>query len=92
MHSLSLSRYVAWVHFDKIRRRPTNLNDALLDEELYDHRKETLGDYTHRETVNVARRPEFGENIAKLRDRLMDYLRNEVVFPSEKPTFAPTKQ
>jgi hypothetical protein len=45
------------------------LHEPLLEEELYDHRRETLADFSHRETVNVAKRVEFAETIARMRDR-----------------------
>ena len=69
-HLKIIFRYVAWVYFDKKKKIP-KLKEDLLDEELYDHRKESLEDYTHRETVNVAKRPEFKDVIVRLRDRFL---------------------
>ena len=76
-------RYVAWVEFDKYHMKPVHLVNSssfFLDEELYDHRKESLEDFTHREIVNVARRVEYQPNIMKLRERMFEFLSKEVVY------------
>ena len=77
-------RYIAYILFDKVANRPKNLNDPIFLEELYDHRNETLQDFTHRELMNVARRHEFEENLMKLRERLILYLKNEVYYNQER--------
>lgn len=73
-------RYVAYILFDKVTKRPKNFNDPIFLEELYDHRNESLRDFTHREVVNVVRRQEYGENLLKLRDRLISYLKDDVYY------------
>ena len=73
-------RYIAWVEFDKVTLQPVNLSAPFLDEELYDHRKEILQDFTHRETTNVVKRPDFEANLKKLRERMLDFLKNEVIY------------
>ena len=76
-------RYVVWVEFDKYHMKPVHLMNSssfMLDEELYDHRKEMLGDFTHREVVNVARKEEYWPNLLRLRERMFEFLSKEVVY------------
>lgn len=49
-------------------------------QELYDHRDEQLRDFTHRETVNLVRRPAFAEEVKRLRQQLINFLNSTVAF------------
>jgi hypothetical protein len=51
--------------------------------ELYDHRNETLQDFTHLETVNIAK--EMPNVVEELRRKLVDYLTTSVVFRGDSP-------
>jgi hypothetical protein len=67
-------RYTAYLHFDKKRLLPL-YDKPIFDEELYDHRFEKLGDFTHRETMNVISNSEFESVIVGLREKLLTFLK-----------------
>jgi hypothetical protein len=58
-------RYTAYCPFSRTTLLPNVLGvhaGALpYEEELFDHRNETLADFTHRELINLAYRPPFCE-------------------------------
>jgi hypothetical protein len=70
-------RYTAYLHFDKKRLLPL-YDKPIFDEELYDHRFEKLGDFTHRETMNVISNSEFESVIVGLREKLLTFLKSEI--------------
>lgn len=72
-------RYTAWFHYDRRYCLPL-IDAALFDEELYDHRNETFKDFTHLEIVNLAHRPIMKMVLADLRRKLIDFVRNSVLF------------
>lgn len=72
-------RYTAWLRMNRETMVP--YWDMLpLEEDLFDHRNETYADFTHQETENIARKPENEAIISSLRQMLMQYLQNEVVY------------
>ena len=72
-------RYTAWFHYDRRYCLPL-IDAALFDEELYDHRNETLKDFTHLEIVNLAHRPIMKMVMVDLRTKLIDFVRNTIQF------------
>jgi len=48
--------------------------------QLYDHRKETLDDFTHRELVNLVRKPGYEKVIRLMRARLVENVKNNNIF------------
>ena len=48
--------------------------------QLYDHRNESLSDFTHREIENVAYQPAFGATLLSLKYQLLHFLEKDVVF------------
>jgi hypothetical protein len=72
-------RYTAWFHYNRVKCIPT-LDVAPFEEELYDHRGETLADYTHQETINVAHKLGYETVRRNLRETLIDFIKKKVVF------------
>jgi hypothetical protein len=72
-------RYTAYFYFNQTAERPL-LNTHPYEEELYDHKNETLADFTHRETVNLAYRPTYSAVVVNLRIKLMVFLRDYVKY------------
>ena len=79
-------RYTAWVHFNR-SIMAASWDKPLFAEELYDHRGETLKDYTHQELENIAQNPSYYSTLVSLRSKLLDYLKVNLVFhgPYPKP-------
>ena len=50
------------------------------EEELFDHKNESLADFTHRETFNLAVRPSYNSTLEKLRQKLVHFIKTKVVF------------
>lgn len=70
-------RYTAWLRMDRKKMQPM-WDSPPLEEDLFDHRNETLADFTHRETRNIA-----GGNTAivmELREKLVSFLKTDVVY------------
>lgn len=74
-------RYTAYYPFDrKIQRPIVSLNAANgsatipYEEELFDHKNETLSDFTHRETINLAYRPGYAVVVAHFRTKLAEFV------------------
>lgn len=70
-------RYTAYYPFNRTIQRPelsAGLSTVPYEEELYDHKNETLSDFTHRETVNLAYRPSYAVVIAHLRTKLAEFV------------------
>lgn len=72
-------RYSGWFPYDRPRCVPL-LDRPPLFQELYDHQHETLADFTHRETVNVADLPESQTTVDRLREALVHFVKNKVIF------------
>lgn len=70
-------RYTAWMRMDRSTEKPF-FDEFPLEEDLFDHRNETLKDFTHQETSNIARRVENQVVLLQLRDKLLKFLKSEV--------------
>ena len=66
-------RYTAWYHFDETVRLPI-LTSPPVEEELYDHRGETLSSFGHGELHNVAWKTPFIPIKRRLKEHLDEYL------------------
>lgn len=72
-------RYTIWLHWDRVKNMPQLLVPPYA-EELYDHRGETLENFTHLELVNLIYRPDFKEAAEKLKFKALSFLKNDVKF------------
>ena len=72
-------RYTAWLRINRETMAPY-WDVPPVEEDLFDHRNETFADYTHRETTNIARKPENEPILVALRSKLMKFLQDEVVY------------
>ena len=72
-------RYTLWLHWDRVRNLPELLVPPYA-EELYDHRRETLQNFTHLELLNLVHRPDFGEVARKLKAKALHFLEHDVKF------------
>ncbi len=72
-------RYGVYYHFDRINNIPL-FKEPPYAEELYDHRGETLSNFTHLELVNVIGRTDYGVVAANMRQMASQFLQQEVVF------------
>jgi arylsulfatase A-like enzyme len=72
-------RYTAWFHYNRPKAIPL-LDVAPFAEELYDHRGETLADFTHLETVNLVQKPGYDSTRKAFREQLITYIRKNIVF------------
>ena len=70
-------RYTAYYPYNRTTQRPelANGGDTVpFEEELFDHKNETLVDFTHREIVNLAYRPGYAIVIAHYRAKLAEFV------------------
>ena len=72
-------RYTAWFHYNRPKAIPL-LDVTPFAEELYDHRGETLQDFTHQETINIIHKPNYESTKKALRDQLVNFIRTNVIF------------
>jgi hypothetical protein len=72
-------RYTAYFYYNKTTERPY-INQLPYQQELYDHKMETLSDFTHRETSNLAYRPSYAMVVESLRSKLVNFISKEFVF------------
>lgn len=72
-------RYTVYFNFDEKSHMP-RLGQNPYAEELYDHKNETLADFTHREVFNLAVKPGYQPLIKSLRTRMIQFLRASVSF------------
>lgn len=75
-------RYIVYFHYAKKQRR-VDFNATPFAEELYDHRNETLADFTHRELSNLSIRPAYSGVIQRLRQLLIKFVKLNVPFHKE---------
>ena len=76
-------RYTAYFHYNKTSFLGTvqvDLNLLPYAQELFDHKNETLQDFTHRETLNLANKPAYAIIVNSLRTKLVNFIRKEAVF------------
>jgi hypothetical protein len=74
-------RYTAYYPFNRKTQKPevslTAANGTATvpyEEELFDHKNETLADFTHREVVNLAFRPGYAVVVAHFRTKLAEFV------------------
>jgi len=72
-------RYTAWIEMDRTFLLP-KLELPIFEEELYDHRGETLGDLSKYERENVATKKGYEEIVASQRDQLLSFLALRMVY------------
>jgi hypothetical protein len=80
----SAYRYTAYYPFNRTTLLPGVLGvlgvhaGALpYEEELFDHRNETLAASIHRELINLAHRPPFETIVHRLRKKLKEFVRRQ---------------
>lgn len=73
-------RYVAYFHFNRSTQLPDTARPPY-EEELYDHKNETLADFTHRETFNLAVKVvQYNSTLQALRSKLVSFIQTKIVF------------
>jgi hypothetical protein len=72
-------RYISYFLFNHSTQMPDLIGDPY-EEELYDHKNETLHDFTHRETFNLAVRPAYSQTILNLRLKLVEFIKTKISF------------
>ena len=80
-------RYTLWLLVDRAKLMPV-WTVPFLAEELYDHRGESLSDLGRLETENVAGVASYKTALTRMRDELVAYLRNEVVYVRNTTTLS----
>jgi hypothetical protein len=72
-------RYTVYFLFNRTTQMP-ELDKPPFEEELYDHKNETLADFTHRETYNLAVRGLYGPIMDSLRQKLVRFIKENIKF------------
>lgn len=70
-------RYTAYYPYNRMTQLPELSNGSTTvpyEEELFDHKNETLADFTHREITNLAYRPGYSVVIAHFRAKLSEFV------------------
>ena len=76
-------RYTAYFHYNKTSFLGTvqvDVDRLPYQQELFDHKNETLQDFTHRETLNLANKPAYSIVVSTLRNKLIHFIKSEAVF------------
>ena len=77
-------RYTAYFHYNKTsflgRQVRVDVSQLPFQQELYDHKNETLQDFTHRETVNLAYKVAYSGIVSQLRQKIIRFIQSEAVF------------
>lgn len=68
-------RYTAYYPYPRNIGRP-NISSIPYEEELYDHKNETLNDFTHRELQNLAYRSVYATVVHHFRQKLAQFIYN----------------
>lgn len=79
-------RYTAYFHYNKtsfLGRAQVNVDRMPFQHELFEHKNETLEDFTHREFINLANKPNYAIVVKSLRSKLVDFIMNEAVFHNQ---------
>jgi hypothetical protein len=70
-------RYTVYFYYDR-KSHITDFKSLPYSQELYDHKNETLADFTHRETFNLAIRPAYTSVINNLREKLIKFVQESI--------------
>ena len=72
-------KYIAYFHFNRTSWK-VETDKLPYQQELYDHKNETLSDFTHREVSNLAFRSTYAVTVNNLRRKLIDFINTKIVF------------
>lgn len=72
-------KYIAYFHFNRTSWK-VETDKLPYQQELYDHKNETLSDFTHREVSNLAFRSTYAVTVNNLRRKLIDFIKSRIVF------------
>lgn len=72
-------KYIAYFLFNRTNWK-IELDKPPYQQELYDHKNETLSDFTHREVTNLAFRSSYAVTVNNLRRKLVEFVRTKIVF------------
>jgi hypothetical protein len=72
-------KYIAYFHFNRTTWK-VETEKLPYQQELYDHKNETLSDFTHREVSNLAFRSAYAVTVNNLRRKLIDFIKTKIVF------------
>jgi hypothetical protein len=79
-------RYTAYFYFntttvrDGKRQVSVDLLSPPFQQELFDHKNETLADFTHRELNNLAYKPSYASIVMHMRSKIIRFIQREVIF------------
>mmetsp|Transcript_22497 Transcript_22497/g.32337 ORF Transcript_22497/g.32337 Transcript_22497/m.32337 type:complete len:601 (-) Transcript_22497:131-1933(-) len=77
-------RYTAYFYFNKTsflgKQVHVDIQQKPFQQELYDHKNETLADFTHRELVNLAYKPSYAAIVKQLKAKIVHFIQSEAVF------------
>ena len=76
-------RYTAYFHYNRtsfLGRVQVDLVNPPYQQELYDHKNETLADFTHREIVNLAYKSSYAVTVSQLRAKLIQFIKDKIVY------------
>ena len=77
-------RYTAYFYYNRTsflgRQVRVDVSQPPFQQELYDHKNETLRDFTHRETVNLAYKVAYSAIVSHLRQKIIRFIQSEAVF------------
>lgn len=71
-------RYTGYFYYNRTTRT-TDFDRLPYQQELFDHKNETLSDFTHREIVNLAAKPSYAAVVNNQRLKLVDFLKKNIV-------------
>jgi hypothetical protein len=77
-------RYTAYFHYNRTNFLRNKIEVDLINppyqQELYDHKNETLADFTHREIINLAYKASYAVTVNQLRAKLIQFIKDKIVF------------
>lgn len=82
-YSMRTPEYRYTAYYNMLKSSDGVMPDLLrppYEEELFDHKNETLADFTHREIVNLAYRPLYVSVIAAMRVKLAEFITANMKF------------
>ena len=76
-------KYIAYFYLNRTTFN-VDLDKLPYQQELYDHKNETLNDFTHRELINLAFRSSYIVIVKQLKAKLINFIKNNIIFATHK--------
>ena len=81
-------RYNAYFYMNRTSsttNKPLHVDTSFVyAQELFDHKNESLSDFTKRETVNIAGKSFYASVVAKLHAQLVKFIETQIIFHDPK--------